>query len=422
MTKRRIVEGFSTPPIVALLALAAVALAAVPAAAQPWVGTAAVGVEVRDRSGRPVAGAEVDLTFAEGAEGEDGGGPGPVATDAEGRASVRGLTEGRWLLAVRHPDYMAYLANVQVREGRRPREENATQVKVGDSLESVRLRYFEVEGGRVAPPPPRPAPPPPPPRPVPPPPAPPPAPEPVPAPEPMPAPPVPAPAPEPEPEPVPAPPAPMPMPEPTPAPPAPAPEPEPPAPAPAPVPVPAPTPEPAPAADVLPPVPAGSLRSFRDGTCPECQPGEWVATADATAGGAGEACPGDLSEHAARIASDLAGRGAVAAEYAGDLGAYGPLAPFGTDGARCRALAIHLPEGARFVGFQYEAGTGGGWTACLAGEPCPEGGGRWVANPALETEAAGTLLVGAYENRAGAADQAVRFSVFFVPPSGWTPP
>jgi hypothetical protein len=171
----------------------------------------------------------------------------------------------------------------------------------------------------------------------------------------------------------------------------------------------------------LPAPAAGSLRSFRDGTCPECQPGEWVATAEATAGGQGAPCPGDLPDRASLVASEMVARGDEAARHAGDLGAARALAPFGRDGSRCRALAVHLPEGAQFVGFQYEAEFGGRWAPCLAGEACPEGGGRWVANPELETEASGTLLVGAYENREGAREQTVRFSVFFIPPSGWNP-
>lgn len=219
----------------------------------------------------------------------------------------------------------------------------------------------------------------------------------------------------------------MPEPEPEPAPePAPAPEPESmpmpePEPIPAPAPAPAPTPAPAPSVEPLPaPVP-GSLRSFRDGTCPECQPGEWVATAEATAGGQGAACPGDLPDRASLVAAEMVARGDEAARHAGELGSPPALAPFGRDGSRCRVVAVHLPEGAEFVGFQYEAEFGGRWAPCLAGETCPEGGGRWVANPELETEAAGTLLVGAYENREGAREQTVRFSVFFVPPSGWNP-
>ncbi|HEX6200942.1 MAG TPA: carboxypeptidase-like regulatory domain-containing protein, partial [Thermoanaerobaculia bacterium] len=102
-----------------IAAFAALALWSAPLAAQPWVGTAGVGLEVEDRQGRAVAGAEVELLFG---ETEEAGGPGVVATDESGRAEVRGLAPGRWLLQVRHPGYMAYVANLEVREGRRPRE------------------------------------------------------------------------------------------------------------------------------------------------------------------------------------------------------------------------------------------------------------------------------------------------------------
>jgi hypothetical protein len=250
-----------------------------------------------------------------------------------------------------------------------------------------------------------------------------PAPEPVPAPAPEPEP-VPALEPMPAPEPAPAP-APEAAPEPAPVPtPAPAPEPEP-APEPAPEPMAEPVPAPAPAAAPLPAVAPGSLRSFRDGTCPECQPGEWVATVEATTGGTGAVCPVDLEARASTLAFDLndrAGAGTPVAGHAGDLGPIGPIAAWGRDGSRCRVLAVHLPEKARFVGFQYEARSGGAWAPCLAAEACPGGGGRWVANPALEMDAVGTLLLGAYENREGAGEQAVRLSVFFVPPTGWNPP
>ncbi|HLE85947.1 MAG TPA: carboxypeptidase-like regulatory domain-containing protein, partial [Thermoanaerobaculia bacterium] len=238
-------------------------------AAQSWVGPAAVGLEVADRGGQPVAGAEVELLFG---GTEEGGGPGMVLTDAEGRAALRGLAEGRWTLQVRHPSFMAFVADLELRSGRRPRERSSALVKTGDSLESVRVRYFEVESGgrRPAPvPAPRPVPPPEPRRP-----------EPVPAPAP---PPQPVPAPAPPPQPVPAPVAPAPVPEPQPPAPTPVPEPEPqiqpPAPAPVPVPepepqlqppMPAPEPEPVPQPPPPPPTPdrqpSRFLRSFRDGT------------------------------------------------------------------------------------------------------------------------------------------------------------
>lgn len=420
----------------------ALALSSAPLAAQPWVGTAAVGVQVSDRQGRPVPGAEVELVYG---GSEERGGPGVVRTDAEGRAAVRGLAEGLWHLQVSHPDYMAYLANLNVRSGKRPREESASLVKVGDSLESVRVKYFEVEGlpRRPAPAPEPPPPPPPPPRRPAPAPVPPPSPPPAPVPAPMP-PPAPAPMPEPAPMPTPAPmpmppppppvqpepaPAPEVMPEPPPVPSMPTPEPEPappprvPTPAPAPEPPsppPAMAPPPAPAPALLPAPPPGSLRSFRDGTCPECRPGEWVATVEVTVGGAGAACPDDLADRVARTASLAAGGGEAAATQAGAVGAAEPLAPFQDEGSRCRVTAVHLPEGARFVAFQFEAG-GGAWERCLAGEPCPAGGGRWVVNPILKTDAAGTLVASAYENPEGAAPRPIRFTVFWVPPSRWSP-
>lgn len=364
------------------MATFSVALWCVPLAAQTWVGTAGIGLEVSDRRGRPVAGAEVQLAYA---ETEEGGGPGTVRTDAEGRAAVRGLAEGGWRLQVSHPDHMAYLADVRVRSNRRPREETASLVKVGDSLEPVRVRYFKVEG--MAP---RPAP----------------APEPAPEPVAPPAPPPPPPPPAPEASPVPEPSPPTPSPEPEPAP----------APPPAAPPAPAPPPEPA----LLPAAPAGSLRSFRDGTCPECQPGEWVAAVEVRAGGPGEGCPEDLAERAAEAAKLLASADGAAASHGGPVGELAPLAPFQADGSRCRVAALHLPEGSRFVGFVYEAG-GGTWMPCQIGDPCPPGGGRWVGGPLLETDAAGTLVVAAYENVPGAPPRPVRLTVFWVPPAQWSP-
>lgn len=121
-------------------------------AAQDWSGTSGVGVEVRDRDGHPIEGAEVRLAFADGGSGagpeaaNESEGPAPVATDASGRAAIRGLAEGEWVLTVRHPETMAYVATLQVRHGKRPREVNASQVKVSDSLRSLRLKYFEESG------------------------------------------------------------------------------------------------------------------------------------------------------------------------------------------------------------------------------------------------------------------------------------
>ncbi|HUP42958.1 MAG TPA: carboxypeptidase-like regulatory domain-containing protein [Thermoanaerobaculia bacterium] len=396
-------------------------------AAQSWVGPAAVGLEVADRGGKPVAGAEVELLFG---GTEEGGGPGMVLTDAEGRAALRGLAEGRWTLQVRHPSFMAFVADLEVRPGRRPRERSSALVKTGDSLESVRVRYFVVEGGgrRPAPvPAPRPVPPPEPrrPEPVPAPVAPapvpepqPPAPIPVPEPEPQIPPPAPAPVPVPEPEPQLQPPVPAPDPEPVPQPPSPPPTPE---PEPVPVPeLPAPEPAPEPIPD---PQPSRFLRSFRDGTCPECQPGEWVVTLEAAAGAAGEGCSERLEARISGLALTLrADAGGLIPGYAGPLSAAtGAPGLDRAEGDRCRVLPVHLPEGSRFVAFQFEAAAGGQWQRCLPAAPCPAGAGRWLANPWIEPEAAGILVAAAYENPSGGGEQPVRFTVFFVPPSRWNP-
>jgi hypothetical protein len=430
------------------LAISACALGlwGMPLAAQPWVGPAAVGLEVADRGGQPVAGAEVELLFG---GTEEGGGPGMVVTDEQGRAALRGLAEGRWTLQVRHPSFMAFVADLEVRSGRRPRERSAALVKTGDSLESVRVRYFEVEGGarRPAPAPaPRPAPPPEPRRPepvpasVPRPPAPapePPAPAPVPEPEPQIQPPAPAPVPEPEPQLRPPAPAPVPVPvpeaeaEPQLQPPVPAPEPEPAPPPVPPPPPPAPAPEPEPelrapepAPEPVPGIrPSQFLRSFRDGTCPECQPGEWVVTLEAAAGASGEGCSERLEARIAGLALTLrADAGGLIPGYAGPLSAATGVPGLDrAEGDRCRVLPVHLPEGSRFVAFQFEAAASGQWQRCLAGEPCPAGAGRWLANPWIEAEAAGILVAAAYENPRGAGEQPIRFTVFFVPPSRWNP-
>ena len=57
-------------------------------------------------------------------------------TDASGRAAVRGLAEGEWVLTVRHPQTMAYVATLRVSEG---------QAAPRDQREPG-------EGGRLAPP------------------------------------------------------------------------------------------------------------------------------------------------------------------------------------------------------------------------------------------------------------------------------
>lgn len=469
------------PILTTLLLLLVVALATVPCRAQRWTGSSGVGVEVTDRDGRPVEGAEVELTPA---EGEPGVGPRAVMTDSRGRAAVRGLAAGEWVLTIRHPNTMAYVARLRVREGRKAKELSASQVKVGQSLETLRLSYFEESGSappvpreppREERPAPRPAPesrPAPEPRPSPEPPAKPERPAPAPAPEPEvpaegvtppagPPPaveePVPTPEPPSEPEmPVPTPepePAPEPMPEPQPEP-TPVPEPAETRPEPVPAPPPQPQPQPAPEAAAPPPAPSPApseaqppepgpepprrapLRSFQDGTCVECQPGEWAISATGSAAAGTGACPGDLEDRIDRAAG-LLGSSRALGPWTGqvDAGEGGPSSVLGDQayreyrtvldpvmgpGASCQVVAVLLPAGARFGGFQYEVGEGGRWVQCLPGQNCPAGGGAWPANPILARTPAGAVVAGAYQNRSNALRR-IRLTVYFSAPEGWSP-
>ncbi|MGD2114412.1 MAG: carboxypeptidase-like regulatory domain-containing protein [Acidobacteriota bacterium] len=448
------ISGSIAVVAVSLLTLV-VGAPAVVAQAPGWSGTSGVGVKVEDGDGRAVAGAEVRLTFS----GE--GGPRPVFTDADGRAEVRGLAPGEWVLTVRHPETMAFVATLTVRENRKPKEIAASLVKVGKSLESLRIDYFEASGPALRPPPPpmqeeqppRRA-------------------EPRPEPEPEPR----AeqePAPEPD-EPAAAPPeeapeeAPAVAPEERPvAPPeqepepraeqGPAPEPTPEAPAepamerpeteqePAPPPQPEPIPEPPTAERAPEPMPEPArpaapprqvtLRSEEAGTCPECQPGEWALSTQGVAAPEGTICPGDLEDRIRRAAG-LLGASRALGPWAGPIDLAGgassvlggqayreftaALRPVLADDASCRALAVMLPSGARFEGFQYETADGDTWIRCLPGQECPGAGQRWAANPLLIRTPAGMVIAGAFEN-AGPEPLPVRLTVFFSPPEGWKP-
>ncbi len=290
------------------------------------------------------------------------------------------------------------------------------------------------------------------------------APEPVPAPKPTPKPPtvpVPEPAPPPvaAPEPSPAPAVPPAPPEPTP-PPIPAPRPPaepppkevipPPTPEPAPKVIPPPAPEPA----VAPPSPAPSpaaaplpIRSFRDGSCSECKPGEWAVSAEATvaAGGAGGCDPGTveaLRPTIARLADEpatgLSSFAGPALDAGGSAGGTSALDLVGPElageiadgvgahleaGSPCRLVAVSLPRGARFAGFRYEAfdGTGGG--DCQAQQDCPLGAARWPSYPIIERGRVSTVVYAVFENRAPDRERRARLTVYFVPASGaWRPP
>jgi hypothetical protein len=343
-------------------------LAASAAQAQPWHGPAAVEIRVEDQKGLPVAGAQVQLQYT-ALNPLDG--PAAVLTDARGHATIGGLAEGPWRLAVSHDGFMTYQVEVNVREGGRPATSGATQIKVSGSLRTMEV---QISRSRSAPAPPRPAP----------------------APVPAPVRPVQTqPAPRPEPSPAPAPP-PQPTPSPTPQP-APAPKPVP-SPAPAPVPIQQPPqaippPAPAPAPVTPPPAapPADRLLTSKDRNCVECQPGEtalsleWTVSPATTAG-----CAADI---ATRLAS-----GKVPAELS----------------AGCHVLRIALPAGARYTAYRYEVMIAGDSVDCPTGKDCPRNLGRWPMDPVLNRAAQGTVVLAPFEPGLSQAERRAVLTVYFT--------
>jgi hypothetical protein len=347
-------------------------LAASQAQAQPWSGPAAVEVRVEDQKGLPVTGAQVQLQYTT-LNPLDG--PAAVLTDARGHATIGGLAEGPWRLAVSHDGFMTYQVEVNVREGGRPATSGATQIKVSGSLRTMEV---QISRARSAPASPRPA------R--------------VPSPAPAPAPVRPVqtePAPRPEPAPTPAP-TPKPVPPPAPAPkPAPAPTPKPvPQPTPAPVPTPPapsqPAPQPPLAPTPAPPPPAERLLTSKDRNCVECQSGETALSLEWTVSpGAAAGCPAD-------VAKGLAA-GNVPAELA----------------AGCHVLRIALPANAHYTAYRYEVQIAGDSVDCPTGKDCPRNLGRWPMDPVLSRGAQGTVVLAPFEPGPSAAERRAVLTVYF---------
>ncbi|HVS12326.1 MAG TPA: hypothetical protein VMV46_00240 [Thermoanaerobaculia bacterium] len=365
------------------LAMAGALLAGAPALllAQDWAGVAGVGVEVRGGGG-PVADARVELAWM---GGRQLGGPGAVLTGASGRVEVAALAEGRWLLRIRHPGFMGYDAELELRAGRKPEESRVTVVKTGDSTVGLRVRYHKVEGvarpARTAPP----------------------APEPAVASRPVPA--------DPAQREAPAEPA----------------EPEPRA-----------LPEPETARLVVPgdppaaPAVSRNVRSSRDGGCFDCRPDEWATHADGEGRPPGGApCPPDLDE----LARDLVA--ALSAEAGPELERYaGPLLPLESalpaarrtlsaiaapfDAGACQLVALKIPAGARLGGLQMELATARQSLPCLPDGECPGRSGRWKIVPRVEHAAFGAVIVAAFEHE-GESREVPRITVYFQPAGDWAP-
>jgi len=215
------------------------------------------------------------------------------------------------------------------------------------------------------------------------------APPPDPSPAPVPAPPAARPQPSrsepsrPEPVAPPAQPAPRPQVQPAPGPPRPAtPAPQPPAPTP-PAAVPAPPPA-APAADAV------RVRTARDRSCVECQPGETaVSTERVIPPGGGPGC-GDI---AARL------RG-------GEVPSSLP--------ASCNVLRITLPAGTRYTAYRYEVQDGNDYLDCATGQGCPNNTGRWPIDPVLIRNPQGTIILAPFESGPAERERRAVLTVYYT--------
>jgi hypothetical protein len=361
-------------------------LLAAPAAAhaQLWSGPAAVEVHADDEKGHDLAGAHVLLQYTS-LNPKDG--PRSVETDTRGRVNVSGLAEGSWHLEVSHDGFMTYIAEIQVRQKGRPELVDATQLRVagGTSLMKVKISRgtpgpAPIRSNIPVPPaqpmvPREPVTPPPP------------------AAQPAPAPMAPAtpPAPRPEPKAQPAPeppkqktPAPV-VPKPIPPTPKPAPMQSPPAPAPMPAqpPVSAPAPPP-----VAPPVDAVRIRTAKDRTCVECQPGETALSTEWVIPAGSGSCGAD-------IATKL--KGGIPADLP----------------AGCHVLRIALPAGAKYTAYRYEAQDGTDSLDCPTAKDCPNNIGRWPGDPILVRSPQGTVVLAPFESGPGGEGRRVVLTVYY---------
>src|SRR5262245_35294160 len=112
----------------ALLAVAARAALAQSSPAIPWEGPAAIGVEVKDQSGKAVVGAHVTLRYTDTPSPV---GPAPLVTDAKGQVVVGHLAEGSWYVEVSHPEAMLFTAYLELKVGKAAKSTFAAQVSTG---------------------------------------------------------------------------------------------------------------------------------------------------------------------------------------------------------------------------------------------------------------------------------------------------
>jgi hypothetical protein len=151
------------------------------------------------------------------------------------------------------------------------------------------------------------------------------------------------------------------------------------------------------------------LRSRALGNCQECKAGEWAATVEAVVApwrSAADLCAPQISGLGQpRAASDDTAAGWASPE------------------AACRAVAVRLPPGARYVGYRYEAEDNRARGDCQGAEQCPVGQARFLDHPRLDRGATRdqvTWVTGTFENSANATRR-IRLTAYFSPAPGWVP-
>ena len=431
-----------------LLALAVVLTAAAPVGAQEWTGSNGFQVVVTDDAGQPLPGVTVMVFLA---EPNRSGGPPPLLTDASGVAEVSGLSSGEWQVELRREGFMIVSSYLRLEDGKRPQVGFTSRQRTGPFWAPMNVGYSSLgidtsavsagsaramtraqrraerraeqrarrlrreDVARVVEPPRE-------------------APEPreTPVEEPAqtavaeaetePGEPAPAPVERPAAEPVAVAEPPV---EKRPA--AAAPEPE---------------LEPEPEPVVVRLLPNRTL--LRAGACPECGPGEWSVASNWPAeprSTATVACAADLGERMERVAKIVEESLPVGFRvYAGALAeptgndvlrllpdearseVQGLLLPILDPERSCQVLGIFLPEGARFIGFQYEAADLESRGSCLPEQPCEIGEAVWRGNPAIHRHEHGTFVYAVFENLSQERRREANFKAYFSPPRGWLPP
>lgn len=92
---------------------------------------------------------------------------------------------------------------------------------------------------------------------------------------------------------------------------------------------------------------------------------------------------------------------------------------FATGG--CQILAVKLPRGAGFQGFQLEVEGPAGVLPCIPDQDCPGGAGRWSALPVVVDTPSGKVIGAAFRHAGTSSAWRPRLTIYFLPPTDWKP-